>query len=290
MTTGGDVQTDIVDAHHHLWDRSRHPQPWIDPQSMGAIDADFGPADLAAATRAAGVTQTVVVQAIHSAAETADLLDTAANSDLIAGVVGWVDVTADDAPQAIQKLATGGNLVGIRHVVQNEPDPAFLDRTAVRRAVAATADAGIVFDLVIRHHQIPAATRLAADLPQVSFVLDHLGKPPLVDRDLGDWVSDLRAMARLPNVTAKLSGLATEADWQSWTRRDVEPAVMHALDVFGPERLMFGSDWPVSLLATGYQRWIDVLAELLSECSESERRAIWHQTARRTYRLPPPPA
>ncbi|KKK06563.1 amidohydrolase [Micromonospora sp. HK10] len=283
------METDIVDAHHHLWDRSRHPQPWIDPHSMSAIDADFGPADLAAAARATGVTQTVVVQAIHSAAETADLLDTAAASDLIVGVVGWLDITADDAPQAIQKMTAGGSLVGVRHLVQGESDPAFLDRTAIRRAIAATADAGIVFDLVIRHHQLPAATRLAADLPQVSFVLDHLGKPPLADGDLHDWARDLRTMAGLPNVTAKLSGLVTEADWRTWTRRDVEPAVAHALEVFGPDRLMFGSDWPVCLLATTYQRWIDLVAELLTGCSESERRAIWHQTARRIYRLPPPP-
>lgn len=283
------MQTDIVDAHHHLWDRSRHPQPWIDPQVMSAIDADFGPADLAAATRATGVTQTVVVQAIHSVAETADLLATAAVSDLIVGVVGWLDVTAHGALQAIQKMTAGGNLVGVRHLVQGETDPAFLDRPAVRRAIAATADAGIAFDLVIRHHQLPAATRLAADLPQVSFVLDHLGKPPLADRDLHEWARHLRAIARLPNVTAKLSGLVTEADWRAWTRRDVEPAVAHALEVFGPERLMFGSDWPVCLLATTYQRWIDLVAELLTGCSENERRAIWHETARRTYRLPAPP-
>ncbi|MFI7426795.1 amidohydrolase family protein [Micromonospora sp. NPDC049836] len=283
------METDIVDAHHHLWDRSRHPQPWIDPHSMSAIDADFGPADLAAASRATGVTQTVVVQAVHSVAETADLLDTAAVSDLIVGVVGWLDITADDAPQAIQKMTTGGKLVGVRHLVQGETDPAFLDRAAVRRAIAATADAGVVFDLVIRHHQLAAATRLAADLPQVSFVLDHLGKPPLADGDLHDWARDLRAMARLPNVTAKLSGLVTEADWRTWTRRDVEPAVAHALEVFGPDRLMFGSDWPVCLLATTYQRWIDLVAELLTGCSETERRAIWHETARRTYRLPAPP-
>ncbi|MEU4366580.1 amidohydrolase family protein [Micromonospora chersina] len=283
------METDIVDAHHHLWDRSRHPQPWIDPHSMSAIDADFGPADLAAATRAAGVTQTVVVQAVHSVAETAELLDTAAVSDLIVGVVGWLDITADDALQAIQKMTTGGKLVGVRHLVQGETDPTFLDRTAVRRAIAATADAGIVFDLVIRHHQLPAATRLAADLPHVSFVLDHLGKPPLAGGDLHDWARDLRAMARLPNVTAKLSGLVTEADWRTWTRREIEPAVGHALEVFGPERVMFGSDWPVCLLATTYQRWVDLVAELLTGCSEIERRAIWHQTARRTYRLPPPP-
>jgi L-fuconolactonase len=278
----------IIDAHHHLWRRERHPQPWIDPVSMAAIDADFEPTDLAEETKPSGVTGTVVVQSIHSEAETIDLLSSAAGSELIKGVVGWVDITAPgtaDRISRLQGMRGGGKLVGIRHLVQGETDPAFLDRDDVRRGIAAVADAGLVFDLVIRDHQLPAATRLAASLPQVSFVLDHLGKPPLAGQDISGWASDLRTLAQLPNVSAKVSGLATEADWSSWRPADLAPAVSHALDTFGPGRLMFGSDWPVSLLAVRYHHWIQVLRELLAGCAEREQEQIWRQTALRVYGL-----
>lgn len=278
----------IIDAHHHLWSRQRHPQPWIDPVSMAAIDADFELADLAVETKPSGVTGTVVVQSIHSEAETADLLSTAANSELIRGVVGWVDITAPgtaDRIRRLQETVGGGKLVGVRHLVQGEPDPGFLDRDAVRRGIAAVADAGLVFDLVIRHQQLPAAVRLAGSLPQVSFVLDHLGKPPLEGGDLREWAGQLRMLARLPNVSAKISGLVTEASWSSWRPADLAPAVSQALETFGPGRLMFGSDWPVCLLASAYREWIDVLRDLLAGCDERQQDQIWRQTACRVYRL-----
>ena len=278
----------IIDAHHHLWDRKRHPQSWIDPVGMAAIDADFGPTELAAQTEPSGVGGTVVVQTIHSEAETVDLLGTAADSKLIRGVVGWVDLTAPDLADRLGHLRTlpgGGKLVGLRHLVQAEPDPAFLARADLRRGIAAVADAGLVFDLVIQHRQLPAVIELVAGLPQVSFVLDHLGKPPLADGDLSAWAGHLRTLAQLPNVAAKLSGLVTEANWSSWQPADLAPAVSHALDTFGPGRLMFGSDWPVSLLATGYREWIQVLLELLAGSDDQHLDHIWGRTAGRVYRL-----
>jgi L-fuconolactonase len=280
----------IVDAHHHLWNRARHRQHWIDPYTMAAIDSDFELSDLAPLAEADGVLQAVVVQAVSSEDETVDLLRIAADSSLIRGVVGWVDLAAADVADRIEWLraAVGGDrLVGIRHLVQGEPDPAFLDRADIRRGIAAVGAAGLVFDLVIRPHQLPATVRLAADLPEVRFVLDHLGKPALARGDLREWMRDLSMLARQPNVSAKLSGLATEADWAAWTPVDLRPAVAHALDAFGPDRLMFGSDWPVCLLATTYRRWIDTLSELLSGCDEQQRDAIWRQTARGLYRLEP---
>jgi L-fuconolactonase len=279
----------IIDAHHHLWTRERHPQPWIDPVSMAAIDADFEPADLAAETKPSGVTGTVVVQSIHSEAETVDLLSAAAHSELIRGVVGWVDIATPGAADRIRRLQAmpgGGKLVGIRHLVQSEPDPAFLERDDVRRGIAEVADAGLVFDLVIRHHQLPAAIGLVTGLPQVSFVLDHLGKPPLSGQDLRGWAGHLETLARLPNVSAKVSGLVTEVDWSSWRPADLAPAVSHALDVFGPGRLMFGSDWPVCLLAASYHEWVQVLRDLLAGCDEQQHEQIWQETARRIYQLP----
>ncbi|MGC4878719.1 amidohydrolase family protein [Micromonospora sp. DT43] len=278
----------IVDAHHHLWVRARHPQPWIDPDTMAAIDNDFTPADLAPAARAAGVTETVVVQSIASVAETEHLLGIAADDPLISGVVGWVNLTADDIDERIDRLraARGGErLVSIRHLVQSEADPAYLDRRDVRRGIAAVGAAGLAYDLLVRDHQLPAATRLVRDLPEVSFVLDHLGKPALGAGGLGDWPAHLRSLAAEPNVTAKLSGLVTEVDGPSWTADDLRPAVDHALAVFGPDRLMFGSDWPVCLLASSYTRWVRVLADLVESLGDAEQAAIWRETAHRAYRL-----
>lgn len=278
----------IVDAHHHLWVRNRHPQEWIDPCTMSAIDADFEPSDLLAVARPAGITQTVVIQSIASMAETVDLLGLAVETELIGGVVGWVDLTAPDVSDRLAALRTepgGDRLVGIRHLVQAEQDPHFLDRADVRRGIAAVGAAGAVFDLVIRDHQMLAAMRLAEALPDVPFVLDHLGKPPLVRGDLDDWATTLSELASLPNVTAKLSGLATEADWTTWTVSDLRPAVTHALEVFGPARLMFGSDWPVSLLATSYDRWVESLSDLVGGCTTQEQAMIWGGTARQVYGL-----
>ncbi|RKN45303.1 amidohydrolase family protein [Micromonospora endolithica] len=284
----GPGRAGIIDAHHHLWVRARHPQPWIDPVTMAAIDADFEAVDLAPLAGAAGVTGTVVVQSIASTAETVDLLGVAADNALVRGVVGWVDLTADDVAERIAGLraAPGGDrLVGIRHLVQGEADPAYLDRADVRRGIAAVGAAGLVFDLLVRQHQLAMAARLAHDLPDVRFVLDHLGKPALGRPDLADWARDLRTLAAPPNTTAKISGLATEVRRLPCTPEDLRPAVDHALHAFGPDRLMFGSDWPVCLLATAYARWVEVVAELLGDLDAPGRASVWRDTARRVYRL-----
>ncbi|MFF0256859.1 amidohydrolase family protein [Micromonospora zamorensis] len=278
----------IVDAHHHLWVRARHPQPWIDPVTMAAIDADFEPADLASVARAVGVTATVVVQSIASEAETVDLLAVAAGDTLVRGVVGWVDLTADDVAERLGRLRAtpgGERLVGIRHLVQSEADPAYLDRPDVRRGIAAVGAAGLVFDLLVRQHQLPMAARLAQDLPEVRFVLDHLGKPALGRPEMTEWARGLRALAASPNTTAKLSGLVTEVERSPWTTGDLRPAVEGALDTFGPDRLMYGSDWPVCLLASSYRRWVEALAELLGDHDEADQALLWGDTARRVYRL-----
>lgn len=282
---------DVVDAHHHLWVRSRIPQDWIDPGTMAAIDADFTPADLPASAH--GVSATVVVQAASLWAETDELLAIAASdagrAARIAGVVGWADLldpAVADRVAAVRAGPGGAALVGLRTQVQAETDPGYLDRADVRRAIAAACGTGLVFDLVVRHDQLPAAARLAGALPDVSFALDHLGKPRL-DRtsDLADWKRDLTALAAHPNVTAKLSGLTTEARWDDWRPDDLRPAVEHALEAFGPRRLMFGSDWPVSLLASGYGEWLETLRDLLDGLSEDESAAVWAGTACRVYGL-----
>lgn len=288
----------VVDAHHHLWVRARTPQGWIDPATMGVIDADFEPADLPAAAH--GVGATVVVQSVSLWSETVELLATAASPEGraagIAGVVGWADLLAPDLPERLAALRAGpggSHLVGIRSMVQSEPDPGYLDRPDIRSGIAAVGAAGLPFDLIVRDHQLAAAARLAADLPEVRFVLDHLGKPRLADaaddsRALSAWRHDLAALAALPNVTAKVSGLITEASWDGWTPADLRPAVDHALDVFGPDRLMFGSDWPVCLLAASYGRWLDVARGLLADLTGAERDAVLAGTACRVYGIARP--
>ena len=280
----------VVDAHHHLWVRARHPQDWIDPTTMAAIDADFTPEDLPAAAH--GVDATVVVQSVSTWAETEDLLDVAASPEGraagIAGVVGWADLfdpALEDRLAALREGPGGDRLVGIRTMVQAEADPDHLDRPDVHAGIAAVGAAGLPFDLVVRTDQLASCARLAAALPDVRFVLDHLAKPPIAAGDLGAWRRDLAALATRPNGVAKLSGLVTEARWDSWTTEDLRPAADHAIDVFGPDRLLFGSDWPVCLLASGYGRWLATADELLSGLAPDERAAVRGRTAVTTYGL-----
>ena len=295
----------VVDAHHHLWVRARHPQDWIDPSTMAAIDADFTPVDLPA--RAHGVDATVVVQSVSSWSETEDLLAVAASPEGraagIAGVVGWADLfdpALEDRLAALREGPGGERLVGIRTMVQAELDPGYLDRPDVHAGIAAVGAAGLPFDLVVRADQLASGARLAATLPDTRFVLDHLAKPPLaalpgVGDHPGDhpgdpaaldaWRRDLAALAARPNIVAKLSGLVTEARWDSWTTADLRPAADHALAVFGPDRLLLGSDWPVCLLASGYGRWWAAADELLASLSDDERAAVRGRTAVTTYGL-----
>jgi L-fuconolactonase len=291
------VQHDVVDAHHHLWVRSRTPQHWVDPVTMAAIDADFTPADLPAAAH--GVSATVVVQSANLWSESRELLaiagSDAGRAAAIRGVVAWADILDPDVGDRVAELRSGpggGALVGIRTQVQAEQDPAYLDRDDVRRGITAACSAGaahpgLVFDLVVRADQLAACARLAAALPDVAFVLDHLGKPRLgaAGADLAAWKRGLADLAAHPNVTAKLSGLVTEARWDAWRPDDLRPAVDHALDVFGPERLMFGSDWPVCLLASDYGEWLATLGDLLAGLRPDEAAAVWAGTARRVYQL-----
>ncbi|MFD7023909.1 amidohydrolase family protein [Promicromonospora sukumoe] len=286
-----------IDAHHHLWVRARTPQPWIDPGTMGAIDADFTPDDLAEALAGQGVTGTVVVQSVQEEAETVGLLDLAARTPVVRGVVGWVDLADAGVADAVGRLCSGpggAHLVGVRSMVQAEHDPGYLDGPDLRRGIRAVAGEGLVVDLVTRHDQLPAVARLVRELPEVPFVLDHLGKPPLAGPDptttgdLAGWAAAIDTIAASPNVTAKLSGLVTEASWSDWSADGLRPAVDHALGAFGPGRLMYGSDWPVSLLAARYDRWVDTLTALLAGLSPAEQDAVWQGTARRVYGLPAP--
>jgi L-fuconolactonase len=275
----------MIDAHHHLWDPSRRDYPWMGP-SLDRIRKRYGLPELRAAIDGSCVTATVLVQTVSTLDETREFLTTAASSGgLVAGVVGWADLTDPAVAGTLAALreAPGGRLLaGVRHQVEDEP-PGWLDRPEVRRGLRAVADAGLVYDLLVRADQLPEARRAAAALPEARFVLDHAAKPPVASGALEPWAGELAALAALPNVTCKLSGLVTEADWTDWDTPAIAPYADRVLDLFGPDRVMFGSDWPVCELAASYAQVVDLARELVP-ADAADR--VFGGTARRVYGLP----
>ncbi|MEU0032996.1 amidohydrolase family protein [Streptomyces sp. NPDC006333] len=277
-----------VDAHHHVWDLSVRDQDWITGPGLRPLRRNFTVGDLMPEAAAAGIGRTVLVQTVTVAEETPEFLDLARRSELIAGVVGWTDLTRPDVADELARLRElpgGRYLKGIRHQVQGEPEPEWLLRPDVRRGLAAVAAAGLVYDLVVLPHQLPSCVRAALEHPELTFVLDHLGKPPIAAGTLDPWAGHVRALAALPNTVGKLSGLVTEADLAQWTVDDLRPYAETALAAFGPGRLMFGSDWPVCTLAASYAQVIAATEELTRVLDEGERADVFGGTALRVYRL-----
>ncbi|MGW3508850.1 amidohydrolase family protein [Streptomyces sp. NPDC000994] len=277
-----------VDAHHHVWDLTVRDQDWIAGDELRPLRRNFTVEDLQPQARAAGVDRTVLVQTVTVPEETPELLALADAHDLIAGVVGWVDLTRSDIAAELARLRDlpgGRHLKGVRHQVQAEPDPRWLLRPDVRRGLAAVSDAGLVHDLVVVPHQLPACVESAAGHPGLTFVLDHLGKPPIASGEREPWATAVRALAALPNTVCKLSGLVTEADPATWTTADLRPYADVVLDAFGPDRLMYGSDWPVCTLAAGYAEVLAAARELTSKLTAGERAAVFEGTATRVYGL-----
>jgi len=313
----------MIDAHHHLWDLAarehrwlRGGQPWATDAELASLRRSFTLGDLAPLAAASGVTGTVVIQTVAEPWETPDLLALAAGGDpyresrwperpggdgpvdgrgdepaeaggLLAGVVGWTDLTAPavaDVVASLRALPGGSFLCGIRHPVLAEPDPGWLARPAVLRGLRALAAAGLSFDIVTLPHQLDAAVTAARSVPELAFVLDHLGGPPAESgqgAQAGPWASAIRSLAALPNVTCKLSGMHTSAARAD----DLRPYYETVLAAFGPDRLLFGSDWPVSTLAAPYGQVCDMYRELTAQLSAAEQLAIFDRTARRVYRL-----
>lgn len=277
-----------IDAHHHVWDLDVRDQEWITGPELAPLRRDFTAAQLAPLARAEGVGATVVVQTVADAGETPELLALAVRDDLVGAVVGWTDLTAPDVAERLARLRElpgGRYLAGIRHQVQSEPDPDWLTRPAVLRGLRAVAAAGLAYDLVVLPHQLPAAARAAAAVPELVFVLDHLGKPPVAAGGPAPWADAVRGLASRPNVTCKLSGLVTEADRASWQLDDLRPYADTVLAAFGPDRMMFGSDWPVCTLAAGYGEVVASARALTRALSPAELTAFWSGTATRVYGL-----
>jgi L-fuconolactonase len=277
----------IVDAHHHFWDPRAADYPWLTDE-LAVIRRPFGPDDLAPEIAAAGVEATVLVQTRSSQEETAEFLALAAATPFIRGVVGWVGLTDPSVADVISALRAGpggDRLVGIRHQAHDEPDLGWLLREDVVRGIRAVGAAGLAYDLLVRARELPAALELARRLPEVRFVIDHLAKPPIASGALEPWRSGIAAFAELENVACKVSGLVTEAEWSSWTPADLRPFAEHAIDVFGPQRLVFGSDWPVCLLAATYADVVDTARALLGGLTDGEQAAVMGENATRIYGL-----
>jgi L-fuconolactonase len=277
----------IIDAHHHVWDLSVRAQPWIDDLGPSVLQRSYALADLRPAAEQAGVTGTVLVQTVTVAEETPELLALATADPLVAAVVGWVDLTAPAVAADLARLRSGpggGYLASVRHQVQEEPDPDWLRRPDVLRGLSAVAAAGLCYDLVVRPHQLPAARYAAAQVPGLIFVLDHGGKPPVEAGALEPWATDVRAFAALPNTACKLSGLVTEASPGS-AAAAFTPFADVILSAFGAGRVMFGSDWPVCLLASDYAGVLALARALVTGLSEAERAAVFAGTAARVYGL-----
>jgi len=273
----------ILDTHVHFWKYDPKRDAWID-DSMMTIRRDFGPADLREASRGLSVEGFIAVQADPSVAETDFLLGLAAATPEIRGVVGWLDLCGPGLTGQLERYTENPALKGLRHIVQAEP-PGYMDRSDFRKGIAALRNYGLSYDILIYAPQLEEACRLARDFPNQAFVLDHLGKPNVREGRLAQWKSGLEKLAEAPNCCCKLSGLVTEAHWGRWTPEELRPYLEAALECFGPTRLLFGSDWPVCLLAADYGQVLGLVRDFISRLSPSEQAQILQANARTFYQL-----
>lgn len=272
-----------LDSHVHFWRHTAAEFGWLDGP-LEPLRRDFLPADLAEPRAAAGIDGAIAVQARQSHAETQFLLELAAATPWLRGVVGWVDLRAADVPSQLRPLQRSGLLVGVRHVVEAEPDPEFVVGEAFLRGIAALAPYDLVYDLLVQPRHWPSTLALVERFPGQKFVLDHAGKPD-PHGDLDAWRRWLHALAKSPNVACKLSGWPREAG-PEWTAAALRPLAATVLDAFGPERVLFGSDWPVCQCASTYGRWVEAVAAWLSVLAPTEQDAVWGGNAQRLYALP----
>jgi L-fuconolactonase len=282
--SGEDARDLRVDSHVHFWGpRELAGYDWMTPE-MDAIRRPFAPDDLRPLLHAHGFDRAVVVQTYSSVDETRGFLELAARDDLVAGVVGWVDLTSPDVGETLAELG-GGALVGIRHQVHDEPDPEWLLRDDVRRGLRALQEAGLTYDVLVKTPELPAALDAARRFPDLPMVIDHIAKPPIASGELEPWAERMAPFAELDHVRCKVSGLVTEADWESWTVDDLRPYVERVADWFGDDRLLFGSDWPVCTLAASYDEVVRACEDALGGLGRSARDRIFGANAASFYRL-----
>ena len=280
----GESRTMRIDAHHHFWNYNGTDYDWID-EDMEVIRRDFLPADLEPLIRAAGIDGVVTVQARSCVAETVRLLGFASRHAFIKGVVGWVPLISADVGTALTQFAANPKFKAVRHVLQGESDPNYMLRADFNRGISLLLDFDLAYDILIVERQLPQTLQFVDQHPEQRFILDHIAKPRIRDGAINPWREWLRKLARRPNVWCKLSGVVTEADYQSWTEAGIKPYLETALAAFGPARLMFGSDWPVCEVACDYLRWVTLVRNFLSRLSACEQEAILGLNAGVAYKL-----
>jgi L-fuconolactonase len=273
-----------IDAHHHLWKYSAPQYPWIS-ENMGLIRRDFLIQDLVDVLEESDIEGVITVQARQSLAETRWLLELAHRHDFIRGVVGWVALTNPKVDRDLERFSSHAKLKSVRHVLHDEPDDFYILREDFNHGIKVLKDFDLRYDLLIFERHLPQAIQFVDLHPNQIFILDHVAKPRVKERVISPWRENLTELARRENVFCKLSGLVTEASWQSWTEADLDPYLQIALTAFGPERVMFGSDWPVMLLGSSYTRWVDTVQRYISHLSEYEQERILGKTATEVYRL-----
>ncbi len=273
-----------IDAHQHFWRYDQREYGWID-DSMAALRRDFLPADLKPELERSGFQGCIAVQARQTLEETRWLLELAERAPFILGVVGWVDLRSPQLRCELEWLAGKSKLVGIRHVVQSEPDERFLLQPDFLRGIAMLEEFDLAYDILIYPRHLPVAAEFVARFPRQRFVLDHLAKPPIKSGALDAWVRGIRELAAFKNVFCKVSGLVTEADWQAWKPEDMLPYLDVAFESFGPSRLMVGSDWPVCTVAAPYSRVMDIVKDYLGTYAAEERDAVLGGNAAKFWRL-----
>ena len=277
-----------IDSHQHFWRYSAEDYPWIG-SGMERIARDFLAVDLAAVAKPLGIGGSVAVQARQSLEECRWLLDLAAADPLIRGVVGWVDLRSERVADDLAALSHNPKFVGVRHVVQDEPDPRFVLGEDFVRGLRALHAFGLTYDLLLYPHQLPAAVELVGMLPEQPFVLDHIAKPRITQgatwEGFAGWRRDIEALAAHENVSCKVSGMVTEAAWRNWKQSDFVPFLDVVFTAFGPDRLMFGSDWPVCLVAAEYAEVVGIVRDFFGEATAGEQAQIFGGTATRFYGL-----
>lgn len=274
----------IIDAHQHFWQYDPSRQDWINEQ-MSVLRRDFLPGELGAIYAKQGVSGSLAIQAEQSEAETAFLVRLARENDFIKGVIGWTDLRSPDLPQRLDVYSKMPELKGFRHIVQAEADPRFLLREDFLKGIRQLAPYGFTYDILVYPHQLGAVLDFVRLFPRQAFIIDHLAKPYIKEGNFTGWASLMRSIAASPNVYCKLSGLITEADWQHWTYENFLPYLDLVFEVFGTDRLVFGSDWPVCLVAGTYQQVMELLVRYLEPLSEKDRQKIWSQNAIDFYGL-----
>lgn len=273
-----------VDSHQHFWKYDIQRHGWITDE-MKVLKRDYLPIDLLPELNTNGMSGCVAVQADQSEKETEFLLELANQYEVIKGVVGWVDLLSPDVSERLRYFSQFEKLCGFRHIVQSEPDDDFMLRPEFCRGIQALQEHGFTYDILIYARQLPAAVELVTKFPDQPFVIDHISKPSIRTKELAPWASLMRSLAEHGNVYCKISGLVTEADWHTWQAEDMLPYLDVVFETFGPERLMFGSDWPVCLLAASYTQVKNLVETYISQLSIAQKKAIFGLNAMRFYRL-----